>query len=79
MFDMNCMHFYCVVRVFLGFWKFPETAWRAVHSCQASHALWLIFGFLKSNRLAINSRPPGNTYQFYPIFCVFMKGLAVVI
>ncbi|QCE11062.1 hypothetical protein DEO72_LG10g2295 [Vigna unguiculata] len=63
----------------LSFWKFPETAWRAVHSRQASHALWLIFGFLKRNRLAINSRPPGNTYQFYLIFCVFMKGLAVVI
>jgi len=43
----------------LVFWisgNFPETAWRAIHSRQAVHVVSAISGFLKRNRLAVNSQ-----------------------
>jgi len=45
------------------FWvsgNFPETAWWAVHSRQAAHIIFAISGFLKRNRLAVNSQSPGD-------------------
>jgi len=58
--DMNCVHYFHAVN---GFWisgNFPEIAWRAVHSRHAAHIIFAFSGFLKRNRLAVNSQPPGD-------------------
>jgi len=45
---------------FRVFGKFPQTAWWAMHSCQAVHTFCPISGFLKRNHLVVSSRSPSN-------------------
>jgi len=52
-FDMNCLYYFRVVHVFLGFWKFSRNR-------QAAHIVFAIYGFLKRYRLVVNSQPPGD-------------------
>jgi len=40
--------------------NFPETAWRAIHSCQATHANLMFSGFQRGNRLAAPEDPPSD-------------------
>jgi len=59
--------------------NFPETAWRAVHSRQAAHAENAYSGFLGRNRLAVHTRPPGDTCDFTNFWNFSMNCLAVMI
>jgi len=45
--------------------NFACAAWRAVHSRQAAHAANAYSGFLGRNRLAVHTRPPGDTCWFH--------------
>jgi len=56
----------CIIVIIVRFWlnlcvsgKFPETAWRAIHSRQAVHVIICDLGSWTRNRLAARSRPPG--------------------
>jgi len=54
--------------------KFPETAWWAVHSRHAAHALWLISRFLKRNRLAVKLSTARQHIPVLPNFMDFYEG-----
>jgi len=56
------MHEFCVEYMydslllksfFSCFWKIPETAWRAIHSCQVTHPSVNVFWVHWMNRLAV--------------------------
>jgi len=59
------MNISCSGCIFRNSGKFPKTAWRAVHSCQAAHEFLTCSRFLKGNRLAVSSRLLGDT-KFSP-------------
>jgi len=64
--------------IFWVFGIFPKIAWREMNVRQATHPCQANFGFLEKNRLAAESRPPGDAMLKHISGFFLMHCLAVM-
>jgi len=68
------LHFVELSEFHLGFWNFPETAWRSRATCQVTQATNTVFWDSSMNRLAAENDPPGDANwvaQFFVVLDIF--------